>query len=98
MENVTQQDNESANSRESKGFLDVFGTNALDPTALSNMRPEKMLQAKIFMAMMAIDKKRAITTMKSWAKFVQKSSVVRTEPFETLEQYIPHRITDCGEL
>lgn len=49
--------------------------------------------------MMAIDKARALTTMKSWQKFVQVAADrQRSEPFTGLEEYLPYRITDAGEL
>lgn len=48
---------------------------------------------------MTIDKDRALTTMKSWQKFVQvAASRQRSEPFARLEEYLPYRISDAGEL
>ncbi|KAF5591144.1 terpene synthase [Fusarium subglutinans] len=77
-------------------FLQPFVTPALEADARS--RPEKRLQAQIFSEMMAIDHQRAITTMKAWASFVQLASRTRMTPFETLEEYIPTRVIDAGEL
>ncbi|EWG53945.1 hypothetical protein FVEG_12269 [Fusarium verticillioides 7600] len=77
-------------------FLQPFVTPALEVNARS--RPEKKLQAQIFLEMMAIDKRRAITTMKAWASFVQSASRTRMTSFETLEEYIPARVIDAGEL
>ncbi|CVK85946.1 uncharacterized protein FMAN_06592 [Fusarium mangiferae] len=77
-------------------FLQPFVSPALDVVARS--RPEKRLQAQIFLEMMAIDQQRAITTMKAWASFVQLASRTRMTPFETLEEYIPARVIDAGEL
>jgi fusicocca-2,10(14)-diene synthase len=49
--------------------------------------------------MMAIDKPRAITTMKSWQRFIDVvSSRQRSEPFNGLADYLPYRISDAGEL
>ena len=49
--------------------------------------------------MMAIDKERGLTTMKSWQKFVQVvAGRQRSEPFASLEEYLPYRISDAGEL
>jgi hypothetical protein len=77
-------------------FLQPFVTPALEADARS--RPEKKLQAQIFSEMMAIDQRRAITTMTAWASFVQLASRTRMSPFETLEEYIPARVIDAGEL
>ena len=49
--------------------------------------------------MMAIDQERGLTTMKLWQKFVQVvSGRERAEPFTNLEEYLPYRISDAGEL
>ncbi|KAF5689539.1 terpene synthase [Fusarium circinatum] len=77
-------------------FLRPFITPALEVDARS--RPEKKLQAQISSEMVAIDHRRAITTMKAWASFVQLASRTRMTPFETLEEYIPARVIDAGEL
>ncbi|KAF5987601.1 dicarboxylate carrier protein [Fusarium bulbicola] len=77
-------------------FLQPFVTPALEADARG--RPEKRLQAQIFSEMIAIDHRRAITTIKAWASFVQLASRTRVMPFETLEEYIPARVIDAGEL
>lgn len=49
--------------------------------------------------MMAIDPERAQTSMKAWARFIELSSArERYEPFSTLEEYLPYRIIDAGEM
>lgn len=59
----------------------------------------KQVQSLIVKEMMAIDKERGLTTMKAWQKFVQVvSSRQRSEPFRSLEEYLPYRISDAGEL
>ncbi|CAJ2504215.1 Uu.00g116090.m01.CDS01 [Anthostomella pinea] len=80
------------------GFLDTFGAGALDLKIDPGARPEKRLQAQLFSEMMAIDAKRAITSMKAWARFVQSAARTRSAPFETLDQYMPARAVDAGEL
>ena len=51
------------------------------------------------MEMMAIDKDRAIISMKAWSTFIQlSSSRQRTEAFSSLEEYLPYRIIDAGEM
>lgn len=79
-------------------FLDTFGKHTFDQKLGSTTRPEKRLQAQILAEMMAIDRERAITTMKAWATFVQLASQTRSAPFDTLKEYIPARVIDAGEL
>ncbi|KAF2786945.1 terpenoid synthase [Melanomma pulvis-pyrius CBS 109.77] len=79
-------------------MLGVFGADALSHKVDPNTRPEKKLQVQILGEMMAIDPKRAVTSMKAWATFVQLASRTRAQPFETLEEYLPSRIIDAGEL
>jgi hypothetical protein len=79
-------------------MLDVFGSDALSLKTTSSDRPEKKIQAQMLADMMAIDRPRAITTMKAWAKFVQLASRTRRAPFETLAEYLPSRTIDAGEL
>ena len=57
------------------------------------------IQSQILSEMMAIDKERGLTTMKSWQRFVQVAAGrQRSEPFAGLEEYLPYRISDAGEL
>lgn len=59
----------------------------------------KQIQGQILKEMIAIDKERAITTMKLWQKFIQvQSSRKRSEPFSGLDEFLPYRISDAGEL
>ena len=49
--------------------------------------------------MVALDKERALTAMKSWATFIQRStSRQRSQPLANLEEYLPYRIIDAGEM
>jgi hypothetical protein len=57
------------------------------------------IQAQIFNEMVAIDKPRAMITAKCWAEFLQlTSSRDRRVKFDTLEEYIPYRIWDVGQM
>ncbi len=57
------------------------------------------IQSQILNEMMVIDKERGLTTMKSWQRFVQVAAGrQRSEPFAGLEEYLPYRISDAGEL
>ncbi|KAI1498011.1 isoprenoid synthase domain-containing protein [Biscogniauxia marginata] len=85
-------------SNRTPGLLDTFGDNVLDPTVRPKSRPEKQLQAKVFSEMRAIDSVRAVTSMKAWATFVGLAARTRSQPFRTMEEYIPSRIIDAGEL
>lgn len=99
---------ESSNRRE---ILDEFGASSFSLQQRKDitdrheqdvaLRREgvKQIQGQIFKEMIAIDKERAITTMKNWQKFVQvQSSRKRSEPFSGLDEYLPYRISDAGEL
>jgi hypothetical protein len=79
-------------------MLHVFGEDALEHKVTSADRPEKKLQARMLAEMMNVDPTRAITTMEAWAKFVQLASRTRAEPFRTLDEFLPSRAIDAGEL
>lgn len=89
-------------------ILDVFGDDvlsqdvvgdSLDGDGNSSGSRLKSLQKQILSEMSAIDPERALTSMQSWAKFVQLSaSRKRSQPFASLEEYIPYRVIDAGEL
>ncbi|KAF2735646.1 terpenoid synthase [Polyplosphaeria fusca] len=79
-------------------LLSVFNSDIFSQKVDEMTRPEKRLQTQILKEMMGIDPKRAVTTMKAWATFVQLASRTRSTPFETLGEYLPSRIIDAGEL
>ena len=89
-------------------ILDVFGDDVLSQdvggdSLDGNGNPSgsrlKSLRKKILSEMSAIDPERALTSMQSWAKFVQlAASRKRSEPFASLEEYIPYRTIDAGEM
>ena len=88
-------------------MLNVFGDDVLSPIsesgpleapARSMSDGQKRIQSQILAEMMALDKERALTSMKAWATFVQlSSSRNRSQPFASLEEYLPYRIIDAGE-
>ncbi|KAK0701925.1 isoprenoid synthase domain-containing protein [Lasiosphaeria miniovina] len=83
------------------GILETFGTGVLDHNiegSLGKLSSTKRLQARVLAEMIAIDAPRAKTTMEAWARFVQLASRTRLKAFDTLAQYIPARVIDCGEL
>ena len=60
---------------------------------------KKQIQAKMLLEMMNIDRDRAMTTTMAWAKFVELASGRQHHVrFATLEEYIPYRIIDVGEM
>lgn len=83
-------------------FLAAFGDGCTSEKTSGGLdvhiRPETRLQSKIFAKMMALDPVRAITSMKAWAKFVQLTAKARTKQYRSLEEYIPARVIDAGEL
>ena len=59
---------------------------------------KRLMQAKILKEMLAIDKPRALVAMQSWAKFVESASSREHQAFKTLDEYIPYRSYDVGQL
>ena len=60
---------------------------------------QRRIQAHMLQDMLAIDRERAVTTMKTWAKFLEKGSGRQhITHFHTLEEYIPYRILDFGQM
>jgi hypothetical protein len=76
----------------------MFAVHTTESTNSDHVRPERVLQLQIFAEMIAIDHDRAIVTMEAWAKFIDLASRTRVEPFDTLEEYLPNRAIDAGEL
>ncbi|KAF2994989.1 hypothetical protein E8E13_004027 [Curvularia kusanoi] len=82
-------------------MLQVFSEEQGDATPFNETKaldPKKKIQMQIFARMKALDAERAVITMQSWIKFVDLASRTRMEPFETLNQYLPTRAIDAGEL
>ena len=80
-------------------LLDGFREGVQDGCIRSKGLGKKHIQAKILDEMIAIDEERALTTMKSWATFVQMvASRDRSVPFETMAEYLPYRTMDVGEM
>lgn len=58
----------------------------------------KQMQALILKEMMAIDKERAMTTMKAWVEFLKFAGGRQHDKhFATLEEFIPYRSIDVGK-
>jgi hypothetical protein len=75
-------------------MLETFSENC----SVATVSPQKQIQMQVFARMKAIDAERAVITMQCWTKFVALASRTRMKPFETLDQYLPTRAIDAGEL
>lgn len=64
---------------------------------LQSSSGRSQLQAKLMLQLMAIDRERAITLMKSWEALVETCGRQRASHFNTLEEYIPYRLMDVGQ-
>ncbi|KAH7026801.1 fusicoccadiene synthase [Macrophomina phaseolina] len=70
--------------------------NATNPDA--RRRGKKQIQAQLLREMIAIDREGALTTMKAWAKFVEVGSSRQHRVYTRLDDYLPYRIMDVGEM
>jgi hypothetical protein len=78
-----------------KLFLQCATTGHISPKGSGQTK----IQAQIFNEMLAIDRPRALTTMKAWAEYLQlTSSRNRHTRFQTLDEYIPYRVWDVGQM
>jgi hypothetical protein len=80
-------------------MLRVFREAVSTGTIIDQKSGKKQIQAKMLSEMMALDKERALTTMKAWAKFVETASGRQHHThFATLDEYIPYRVIDVGQM
>ena len=92
-------DEETQKTGPNRKMLEVFTKGSRDVDVDVESSGEKQIQSQILLEMMAIDPERAITSMKSWAKFIElAASRPRSMPFANWEEYLPYRIIDAGEL
>ncbi|KIK55691.1 hypothetical protein GYMLUDRAFT_248501 [Collybiopsis luxurians FD-317 M1] len=60
---------------------------------------KRKIVSQILLEMLAIDRDCAINLMKTWAKFLELgSSRQQDKTFRTLEEYLPYRMHDVGEM
>jgi hypothetical protein len=83
-----------------EAFNEASLTGAINPNDTKTKRVgKKKIQAELLKEMMAIDPKCALVTMKAWAKFVEVGSSRQHDTvFTTLDDYLPYRIMDVGEM
>lgn len=90
------------NQQNVAGFLATFDDDCMSEKSSGStdleVRPEMRLQSGVFARMVALDPDRAVTSMKAWAKFVQLTAKARTQQYRSLEEYVPARVIDAGEL
>lgn len=80
-------------------MMDAFEQGAQLGFIESKGSGKRQLQSKILLEMMKLDRERAITSIKLWARFVELASGRQHYvQFASLEEYIPYRIADVGEL
>jgi hypothetical protein len=66
--------------------------------ARSSASGKQQMQAKLLLEMLAIDRERAMVTIKAWADFMRGAAGrEHHRGFSTLDEYIPYRCADCGE-
>lgn len=82
-----------------KAFLEGARSGTIDAsTPDTRRRGKKYIQAQLLREMIAIDREGALATMKAWAKFVEVGSSRQHRVYTTLDEYIPYRIMDVGEM
>lgn len=80
-------------------MLDAFEQGALNGSIESNHSGKRQMQSKMLLEMLEIDRERALTSMKLWARFVELAAGRQHDTqFATLDEYIPYRIIDVGEM
>ncbi|KAL8840164.1 MAG: hypothetical protein Q9176_004012 [Flavoplaca citrina] len=84
---------------ENDAMLAALRQGAETGTINVNTSGKKEIQMQILKEMLALDHERALTSTKAWAKFVQLAAGRQNDvTFATLEEYIPYRILDVGEM
>lgn len=80
-------------------MMDAFRQVAKSGRASLKDWGKKRIQGQMLLEMMTLDRERAITTAKSWAKFVQMASgKEHHKSFKTLDEYLPYRSIDVGQM
>jgi hypothetical protein len=82
-----------------KETLDLFRLGAATGSIPAQTTGKNKILAQMFNEMVAIDKPRAMVTAKCWAEFLHlTSSRDRRVKFDTLDDYIPYRVWDVGQM
>ena len=84
---------------ENDRMLDAFLEGAQAGSIEAKGSGKRHIQAQMLLEMLAIDRERALTTMKMWAVFVKTASGRQhATHFRSLQEYIPYRIIDVGQM
>jgi hypothetical protein len=60
---------------------------------------KRYVQHKLFQETLAVDPPRAVVAIEAWAEFLRHASGQRAFPaFSSIDEYIPYRILDVGEM
>lgn len=74
-------------------FLEGAKDNVIDCSGV------QLIQMQMLREMVSIDRERALTTVRAWSKFIESGSGRQHHvAFKTLENYLPYRIKDVGEM
>ncbi len=80
-------------------MLDALKQGALIGSIESKKSGKRQIQSKMLFEMLKIDRERALTTMNLWARFFEFGFGRRHHTkFTSLDEYIPYRIADLGEM
>ncbi|PSN59191.1 fusicoccadiene synthase [Corynespora cassiicola Philippines] len=97
----TELDNENNTSAENDKLIGIFlaGTQGWSSLQDQSSSGKTRILKQLFSEMVEIDKECAIVTMKAWAEFLRVgSSRQHGTVFTRLEDYLPYRIKDVGEM
>ena len=59
---------------------------------------KKLLQSKMILKMLSIDRERASTAIQMWTKFLEMGGGGGETQFNKLEDFIEYRIDDVGKM
>ena len=84
---------------ENDEMLKALCQGAENGTIMFNGSGKKQIQMQMLQEMIALDRERALISTRAWAKFVQLAAGRQNDTaFANLEEYIPYRILDVGEM
>lgn len=80
-------------------MLEAFEEGADNGSIKTRGSGKRYIQSQMLLEMIAIDRERALTTMKVWAQFVENAAGRQhTRHFATLDEYLPYRSLDVGQM
>ncbi|KAI4273155.1 MAG: hypothetical protein LQ337_004827 [Flavoplaca oasis] len=98
-DDITDNVDQAQGDEENDAMLAALRQGAETGTIDFNSSGKNKIQMQILKKMLALDHERALTSTKAWAKFVQLAAGRQNDvAFATLEEYIPYRMLDVGEM